>query len=46
MKTQTIKIWVETLKKLRTIYAETGEPMVKILDRLISDELQKIKGEK
>ena len=44
-KYQTIKVWTDTLKKLRTIYAETGDPMVKILDNLISDELQRIKGE-
>lgn len=43
MKTQTIKVWVETQRKLRMIYALTGETMVRILDRLVSKELEKAK---
>ena len=41
MKTTTIKIWNETLKKLRMLYAITGRPMVEILDRLVSEELER-----
>lgn len=44
VKTQTIKIWKSTLKKLRMIYALTGESMVSILDRLISEELTKVES--
>ncbi len=39
----TIRIWKETLRKLRLTYAETGESMVSILDRLISAELERIR---
>ena len=42
MKSQTIKIWVETVKKLRMIYALTGKKMTRILDRLVTDELERI----
>jgi len=42
MKTQTIKIWKSTLKKLRMIYALTGESMVSILDRLVRVELERV----
>ena len=41
MKTTTIKIWNETLKNLRMLYAITGRPMVEILDRLVNEELQR-----
>jgi transcriptional regulator len=40
---QTIKIWKTTLKRLRYIHAETGESMVKILERLIKEEYEKKK---
>jgi len=43
MKTQTIKIWKVTLKKLRMIYALTGESMVSVLDRLLTAELERIR---
>ena len=43
MNSQTIKIWVGTVKKLRMIFALTGEKMTKILDRLVTDELDRIK---
>lgn len=39
-KSQTIKIWKVTLKKLRFIRAHTGERMVGILDRLVKAELE------
>jgi hypothetical protein len=39
--TVTMKIWKATLTKLRLLYALTGRPMIEILDRLISDELEK-----
>ncbi len=42
---QTIKIWKRTLKMLRNMYAETGEPMIKILDRLVEQEWQKSQEE-
>jgi len=42
MKTQTTKIWLETLKKLRMIYALTGEKMTVILDRLVDAELARL----
>lgn len=39
-KSQTIKMWKSTLKKLRFIRAYTGEQMVVILDRLVRVELE------
>ena len=42
MKTQTVKIWKGTLKKLRMIYALTGENMVSIMERLVAAELEQI----
>jgi hypothetical protein len=41
MKTQTIKIWKNTLDKLRMLHALTGESMSKIIDKLVDDELSK-----
>ena len=41
---RTIKIWKDTLTKLRIIHALTGESMVSILDCLISEELKKIRN--
>lgn len=38
-----LRIWKETLKKLRRIYAETGESMISIVDRLAEQELEKLK---
>lgn len=46
MSYQTIKIWKETLKNLRLIYALTGEKMVSILDRLVGDELERVRRDK
>lgn len=42
---QTIKVWVSTLRNLRQIYALTGEQMVKILDRVVKQELERVKQE-
>ena len=44
-KTQTTKIWVVTLQKLRMIYALTGERMVGIMDRLVRAELERVERE-
>ena len=40
-----IRAWKTTAKNLRRLYAETGEPMLYILDRLISEELKKTESE-
>ena len=37
-----LRIWQATLKKLRRIYAETGESMIAIVDRLATQELEKL----
>ena len=39
---ETIRIWSISVKKLRLVYALTGETMVKILDRLLTAELQRV----
>ena len=41
----TMKVWRDTLRKLRMIYALTDESMVEILDRVITNELEKIGGD-
>ena len=38
-----LRIWKDSLKKLRLIYAETGESMISIVDRLAEQELEKLK---
>ena len=43
---RTIKIWAITLPKLRLIYALTGESMVSVIDRLVSQELERIQKER
>lgn len=40
-----LRIWQATLKKLRRIYAETGESMIAIVDRLATQELEKLNNE-
>ncbi len=40
-----IRIWVKTLKNLRMIYALTGESMTKILDRIVLQELERVRRE-
>lgn len=42
MEYSTLRIWTSTLKKLRRIYAETGESMIAIVDRLAEQELQRL----
>ena len=37
-----LRIWKDSLKKLRLIYAETGESMISIVDRLATQELKRI----
>lgn len=43
---RTIKIWANTLPKLRLIYALTGESMVAVIDRLVAQELERIQKER
>jgi len=38
------RLWESTLKKLRRIYAETGESMIAIVDRLATAELSRIEN--
>ena len=38
----TIRIWGQTVKNLRMIYALTGMPMVEILDRIVLTELEQV----
>lgn len=38
----TIRIWTRTLRALRLLAALTGERMVQVLDRLITDELRRV----
>ena len=37
-----LRIWRNTLKKLRRIYSETGESIISIIDRLAERELEKL----
>jgi hypothetical protein len=39
------RLWAETLKKLRYIYAATGESMIAIVERLADQELKRIQKE-
>jgi len=45
MNITSFKLWVETRTKLRMIYAITGEPMIRTVDRLASDELKRVSTE-
>jgi hypothetical protein len=38
---QTIRIWTRTLRVVRLVAALTGERMVKVLDRLVAEELRR-----
>lgn len=38
------RIWKSTLSKLRKIYGETEEPMIRIVDRLVTQELARIQS--
>lgn len=42
---QNMKVWLPTLANLRLIHAFTGEQMVKILDRVVKQELERVKQE-
>jgi len=42
----TIKVWRQTLEKLRFIHAYTGESLVFILDKLVTEKLERIKDDK
>jgi len=42
---QNMKVWTPTLKTLRQIHAITGEQMVKIVDRLARQELERLNQE-
>ncbi len=42
---QNMKVWLPTLANLRLIHAFTGEQMVKIVDRLVKQELERIQKE-
>jgi len=42
METQTFKIWKTTLEKLRMLYALTGKSMVSIVDRLVTQEIERV----
>jgi hypothetical protein len=44
MEYSTLRVWTTTLKKLRRIYAETGESMIAIIDRLAGQELKRIQA--
>jgi len=43
---QNMKVWLPTLQNLRLIHALTGEQMVKTVDRLVKQELERIQKEK
>jgi len=45
MEYQTMRVWKDTLKKIRHIYAATGESMIAIVDRLATQELERINHE-
>lgn len=40
----TIRMWKQTLRNLRMIYALTGASMVEILDRVVEQELARIQA--
>ncbi len=42
---RTTRIWTETLRKLRLIAALTGESIVKAIDRLAEQELQRLQNQ-
>jgi len=42
---QTMRVWTRTLKKFRLVAALTGERMVAVMDRLVSEELQRVEHE-
>lgn len=44
-KRHVLKLWAHTVPKLRLLYALTGESMVSIVDRLITQELDRVQQE-
>ncbi|HEX9412544.1 MAG TPA: hypothetical protein VF916_03495 [Ktedonobacterales bacterium] len=42
---QTIRIWTRTVRALRLIAALTGERMVQVLDRLVAEELRRVRDQ-
>jgi len=44
MEYHTLRVWKDTLKKLRYIYAATGESMIAIVDRLATQEYERIQN--
>jgi len=40
----TIKVWSETRKKLRWLFATTGKPMIVIIDEAIDILMERHKG--
>ena len=42
---QTIRVWTRTLRKLRLVAALTGERLVAVMDRLVSDEVKRVERE-
>lgn len=42
----TTRIWVQTLRTLKLIAAMTNESMVKVMDRLARNELERLEKEK
>ena len=42
---QTIRIWTRTVRALRLIVALTGERMVQVLDRLVAEELRRVRDQ-
>lgn len=45
MKTTTTKLWTETKRKLKMIAAMTDELMVEVMDRLATQELERLRKE-
>lgn len=41
---QTIRIWVETQKRLKLLSVLRDESMVETLDRLVEQDLQRVQG--
>jgi len=43
---RTTRIWAKTLAKLRLIAALTGTSIVRVIDRLASEELERLERQK
>lgn len=44
-KLQSTKLWIETIRKLKTIAAITGSSMVAVAERLADDEIKRVSKE-